>query len=222
METDTIKQRLVAFLRHEGMTQSEFCRRLGVSPAYINTIRKSLPEEKVLRICNLFPDLNRDWLVYGDGEMTREATELARLTAADESDYWVPLLPARAAAGGIQAYSDPVTLSQCERIRVPVKGIDYAIQIFGNSMEPNYMNGDTLMIKRIDERSFIPWGNPMVVDTDNGVMLKCLFPGENESCDCDYVWAKSYNPSYPPFRISTADIRALYRVQGLIRLNSMF
>jgi len=221
MEGNSIKQRLLSFLKSQGVTQTEFCRRMGVSPAYVNSMRKSLPEEKVLKICDLFPDLNRDWLIFGDGDMTLpESGKSSRHIPKDEDEYWVPLLPAKAAAGGIQATSDSVTLAECERIRVPVKGIDYAIQIFGNSMEPMYLNGDTLLIKRIDERRFIPWGNPMVVDTNNGVMLKCLYP--DEASTDEFIWAKSYNPDYPPFRISTFDINALYRVQGLIRINSFF
>ena len=129
----------------------------------------------------------------------------------------MPLLPARASAGSIQAYSDPVTLNQCERIRVPVRGVDFAIIISGDSMEPEFFHGDTIMIKRINERSYIPWGNPMVVDTNNGVMLKSIYPSDDSP---EYITAKSLNPRYPPFSIPTMDVIALYKVVGLMRLYS--
>lgn len=215
-DDDNIKGRLQTFLRSQGVRNAEFCRMLGVSPAYINAMRKSLPEDKVVRICELFPNLNRDWLMYGEGEMLVERGRNIR--ELDEEEYWVPLLPARATAGSIQAYSDPVTLNQCERIRVPVKGIDFAIQISGDSMEPEFFHGDTLMIKRINERSYIPWGNPMVVDTNNGVMVKSIYPSQDDSSE--YITAKSFNPRYPPFRIPTMDVIALYKVVGLMRLYS--
>ncbi len=215
-EEDSIKGRLLTFLRSQGVKNAEFCRMLGVSPAYINAMRKSLPEDKVVKICELFPNLNRDWLMYGDGEML--AAESPEFYAYDEEEYWVPLLPARATAGSIQAYSDPVTLNQCERIRVPVKGVDFAIQISGDSMEPEFFHGDTLMIKRINERSYIPWGNPMVIDTNNGVMVKTLYPGNDRSEET--ITAKSLNPRYPPFSIPTSDVIALYKVVGLMRMYS--
>lgn len=68
-DTETVKGRLLTYLKHKRITQAEFCKAVGVASTYINVIRKSIPSDKVNRIVSLYPDLNRDWLLYGEGEM---------------------------------------------------------------------------------------------------------------------------------------------------------
>lgn len=208
-----IKNRLIQFLRYKGMSHSELSRRLGVSPTYVGAMRKSLPEEKVKRLCEIFPDLNRDWLIYGEGEMIKTVNENEGAASIPEG-YLVPLLPVEAFAGNIQAWSQGVALSECEKIVSPVAGADYAIRINGDSMEPNFFNGSIILIKKINERAFIPWGNPMVIDSANGVLVKCVYPVESSE---EYIEARSYNPKYPPIKVPTESIFGLYRVLTSIR-----
>ena len=68
MET-TVKQRLLSFLKFMRYTQTEFCGKLGVSNAYISSIRKSIPPEKLSAISAQYPELNIEWLLTGKGEM---------------------------------------------------------------------------------------------------------------------------------------------------------
>jgi phage repressor protein C with HTH and peptisase S24 domain len=68
MET-TVKQRLLSFLKFMRYTQTEFCGKLGVSNAYISSIRKSIPPEKLAAITAQYPELNIEWLLTGKGEM---------------------------------------------------------------------------------------------------------------------------------------------------------
>ncbi len=80
-------------------------------------------------------------------------------------------------------------------------------------MEPMFTDGSLLFIRRINDRSFIPWGNPLVVDTDNGVVVKCLFPGHKGS---ESIEARSLNPTYPPFDIPYASVFGIYRILGVL------
>ncbi|MBR5003788.1 MAG: hypothetical protein IKY13_09835 [Bacteroidaceae bacterium] len=68
MET-TVKQRLLDFIYYLRITQTEFCNRLGVSSAYVTSIRKSIAPEKLSKIRESYPDLNIEWLLTGEGEM---------------------------------------------------------------------------------------------------------------------------------------------------------
>lgn len=215
---ETMKQRLIQLLKAKHMTQTEFARHLGVSPTYIGAMRKSMPKDRLKVVYELFPDLNRDWLLYGEGEMLLPSSE-------SEPDltkgYIVPMLPVEAYAGNLQLWSDGVQLRDCEKVVSPVPGVDFGIRVTGNSMEPEFQNGSVLFIKRINENAFIPWGNPMVVDTENGVVVKLLYPAGEMSvkpgCMCDYIEARSYNPAYPPYLIPTESIYGLYRVVTSIR-----
>lgn len=68
---ETIKERLVAYLKYKGINKSEFGRIIGVSNAYISSIRKSIQPDKAEKIAASFPDLNISWLMTGEGEMLK-------------------------------------------------------------------------------------------------------------------------------------------------------
>lgn len=204
----TVKSRLIHFLKEKRMSQTEFSRLLGVSPTYIGAMRRSISDERLKRLLEIFPDLNRDWILFGEGEMFINEND-----APDLSDgYIVPLLPVKAFAGNLQLWASGVELRDCEKVVSPVKGVDFAIRIAGNSMEPEFQNGSMLFIKRINERAFIPWGNPMVIDTENGVLVKAVYPCNSDYDDGSFIEARSYNPNYPPFKIPVESIYCLYRI----------
>ena len=71
---ETIKERLTAYLKYKGINKSEFGRIIGVSNAYISSIRKSIQPDKAEKIVSSFPDLNIAWLMTGEGEMLKNST----------------------------------------------------------------------------------------------------------------------------------------------------
>ncbi len=165
---------------------------------------KRLSTDLVNKISSVFPELSRVWLLTGEGEMLRGEVK------AQEGFCMVPLLPVEAFAGPIDSYlSGAVTAAQCARAVSPVAGAELAIPVSGRSMEPLFMDGSLLYVARIDGSAFIPWGAPLVVDTDNGTLVKRLYPAEGRD---DMVEARSVNPDYPPFLVPKASVRALYRI----------
>lgn len=212
---ENVKSRLIEFLRSKKISKAEFTRRLGVSPTYISAMRKGIPTPKLKKIGELYPDLNRDWLLYGEGEMLIDPE--ARQQNANVEEYETLLLPLEAVAGGLQMWSRGVRREDCRKILSPVSGADFAIPISGDSMEPRFHNGSTLLIKKINEKAFIPWGHTLVVDTENGVVIKNILPGEGETEEGEeYVIAESINPKYPPFKIPYSSIYGIYRVMGTV------
>jgi phage repressor protein C with HTH and peptisase S24 domain len=93
-----------------------------------------------------------------------------------------------------------------------------AVTISGDSMEPLYHDGSVVYIKRINDRLFIAWGYPYVIDTHNGVFIKQLFPCTS---DPDCVELRSLNPAYPPFTVPGEAIYGIYRVLGYSKFNSV-
>jgi transcriptional regulator with XRE-family HTH domain len=66
-----VKQRLVQFIKSMHMTQRAFEIRCGMSNGYIANIRKGIGEDYLLNIAQQFPQLNRAWLLFGEGEMLK-------------------------------------------------------------------------------------------------------------------------------------------------------
>ena len=217
LELSTVKGRLLSYLKEKRVSQTEFCRALGVAPTYIGVMRKSIPADKVNKIISLYPDLNRDWLLNGEGHMYQK-DDSNPMTYLQEEGYLVPLLPVTAFAGNITAWSQTVNAADCEKVISPVRGVDYAIRISGDSMEPDFNDGSIVLIKKIDDKIFVPWGHPMIVDSYNGVLFKDVFPGKKKST----IEAKSINAKYPPIEIPMDCVYGLYRVVATLRTFSSY
>ena len=71
----TVKERLIGFLEYKGISKSEFGRIIGVSSAFITSMRKSIQPDKVESIAFNFPELNINWLMTGEGEMLKTEAE---------------------------------------------------------------------------------------------------------------------------------------------------
>ncbi|MCH5228547.1 MAG: helix-turn-helix transcriptional regulator [Muribaculaceae bacterium] len=207
-----VKERLQQFLKSERISASEFSRQMGLSPAYLASMRKSMPEEKIERLIQIYPQLNRDWLLYGEGEMYRD------LGRKDVDPYklhrhMVPLIPLAAHAGKFEDYVTGVSADECQKIYSPFSGVDLSIRVHGNSMEPKIHDGVYLFVKRINDKAFIPWGTPLVLDTENGSMVKILYPSEKSD---EYLEARSYNKDYPPFLVPKESIYGIYRIIAMM------
>ena len=68
----SVKERLKEYLAYKGVSARKFTLSIGVSEAYVQTIGKSIPPDKLERISKAYPDLNLLWLVLGIGEMLNE------------------------------------------------------------------------------------------------------------------------------------------------------
>lgn len=86
MET-TVKQRLVQFIRYMHLTQKEFESRCGMSNGYVANIRKGIGNDYLLSIAQQFPQLNRDWLLYGEGEMLRTGAQVVQNNILGNNNY---------------------------------------------------------------------------------------------------------------------------------------
>ena len=207
---DTIKARLTAYLRYKGINKSEFGRIIGVSNAYISSIRKSIQPDKAEKIASSFPDLNIAWLMTGEGEMVKSNTGQDFDDKPQEEVHGtvVPLLPILAHGGKLTDFECSISRYECEKVVSPIDGVDLAITISGDSMAPEYPSGSSVLIKKVNEKAFIEWGKVYVLDTCNGTIIKQLMPHDNPS----YVRCVSLNSAYPPFDLSLSYVHAIYRV----------
>lgn len=72
-----VKQRLVQFIKSMHMTQRAFEIRCGMSNGYVANIRKGIGEDYLLNIAQQFPQLNRAWLLFGEGEMLKTSPTIS-------------------------------------------------------------------------------------------------------------------------------------------------
>lgn len=65
----TIKERTYLFIEYKGITVKKFEELCGLSNGYISSMRKGFGTDKLNNVLKIFPELNREWLLYGEGEM---------------------------------------------------------------------------------------------------------------------------------------------------------
>jgi phage repressor protein C with HTH and peptisase S24 domain len=199
-----MKERLMEFIKSQGLTVSRFQRRIGVSDSYIRNISRGIGTDVLLAIEREFPQLNTHWLLTGEGGMLAQSLQEGMMPRGK----MIPVLPVSAQAGRLNDFMAQVSDYDCERIFTPIPDAEMVIPITGDSMTPEYVNGSRVLVKRIDDRAFIDWGKTYVLDTDSGVVIKNIFP----TSDPAIVRCMSVNPAYPPFEVQAKDIYAWYKV----------
>lgn len=210
-----IKERTIQFVKHKGLKMKEFEELCKLSSGYVTSMRKGYGQEKLNNVLTVFPELNREWLLYGEGSMLNEDLSCtSSLKKKEEKSDTRPRIPYDAAAGTLTETIEGVTVYQCEEVPVisAFPKYDFTIRIVGRSMEPEYFAGDEVACLKVNEKRFLQWGRVHVLDTTQGVVIKRIYD------DGDCITCRSYNPEFPDFSIPKEDIRSYNLVVGSLRL----
>ena len=70
----TIKERIEIFIERQGIRRSVFEKSCGFSNGYTRNLKENPSATKIEDILNAYPELNRVWLLSGEGEMLRTAS----------------------------------------------------------------------------------------------------------------------------------------------------
>lgn len=215
------KDKIDMILEHLQINAKVFSERLGYQrPQIIYDIQKDktkrISEELANKITSVFSEINKSWLLADEGDMLNASSSTSPVREQNfpreesRTATFVKLIPIAAQGGSLTDYIYSVKESDCELIASPIRDVDLAIQVSGDSMAPEYPNGSHVYVKRINERAFIEWGKVYVLDTCNGSVIKILVPSDRDG----FVRCLSINPDprFAPFEVSLEDIRGVYRV----------
>ena len=207
------------FRKANGITQLAVAEYLGVTKQMITQIetgKVALPTDKLKKILD-----NPEWSLQEYNRLVEMLDSLtatkpegkekkAEAVARRDGDLplRVRLIPFEARGGMIGDFVDGVMDYDCEMVVSPIKGVDFAMTVTGDSMAPEYNPGDRILIKRIDPNLFIEWGRVYVLDTPNGAVIKKL----ERSDEPGFVTCISINPEVSPFQVNVNAVRGWYRV----------
>lgn len=221
---ERIIDRFDKYLKQKGLNDNQVTIRLGLSQGLIGKSRgegRDLSSRSVNKILDFYPDINRVWLLTGEGEMLRtgapasvsEDTPPPQLIPAPPGKG-LPLIPLPAMAGFLKGAAD-IDPNEIEWYFVPAfRDCQFLIRVKGESMSPRYLSGDIVACREVqDTGTFFQWGKTYVLDTDQGVVIKRVRPSEKEN----HILCVSDNPEYDPFDVPIAGIYHLAIVRGLIR-----
>lgn len=204
-ERDAFMDRFKKAARARGYTVASLQSALGRTNAYFRNMGFISPKMSV-EIKKYIPDLNVEYINEGVGEPFLSHTDVKR--AENAVPDTVPLLPISARGGTLTGFSEEVNAYECESVITPIKGVELAITVNGDSMESEYPSGCVAFIKKVNEKAFIEWGKTYVLDTCNGIVIKNLFPSEEEG----KIVCRSTNPKYLDYEVRYTDCYGFYKV----------
>ena len=222
-----IKERILQFIENQYIKKIDFCEATGIS--YANLKGKSLFSEiggdKIAEILSIYPDINPEWLVTGNGSMLRDKSDAPVSSASANAvkaqkgtSPAIPLVGLSAIAGfgsGNFSISEQDVKDYYVIPKFKYNRVDFMIEVSGSSMYPKYNSGDIVACTIIKEKSFIQWNKCHVIATkEQGLLVKRIREGH----DANYILAVSDNKEYPPFEIPKNEITGIAIVVGVIRL----
>lgn len=66
---ETVKDRIIAYIKYIGISQKKFEETVGISNGYVNNVKASPSSTVLQKIFGAYPELNKDWLLTGEGPM---------------------------------------------------------------------------------------------------------------------------------------------------------
>lgn len=208
-----IKERILHIAENKGIPKEKFFNDIGMTYGNFKGKSKETPinSNAIADILAMFPDINLQWLLTGDGEMIKTNKSIDTITI----DAGVPLIPIEALAGHGNGSFTINDRDIKERYIIPgLTHADFMIKVSGSSMQPKYYGGDVVACKLVKDWTFFQWNRVYVLDTAQGALVKRVKKGS----DNDHITLVSDNELYEPFEVHRSDLNAVALVIGVVRL----
>lgn len=222
-------------LLHLGMKAGSFSKKLGYDrPQKIYDIQKGktkfISVEVAEDIIKAFPNINKVWLLTGEGEMLNNANPTPKYNEAvpiQQDVVYIPLVNQFAYAGYLDGYSDCTYLEQLPKIPFIVDheghGNYIAFEVKGDSMnngtEESYLEGDRLYCREIQPHLWATsklhlrkWD--FVIVHEDGIVVKRIIDHDVEN---HTITIHSLNDMYPDRTIDLCDVKQIFNVIESVR-----
>ena len=134
-----------------------------------------------------------------------------------DTKYWqakpIPYYDIDASAGEVNIFMEDSVEYVKSHYDIPSFGdCDCIINVFGDSMQPRICAGQMVALKRIEDKTIVPFGEAFLVVTKELRTIKLIMPGPKKGS-----WIlKSVNKDYPEFEVATDKVLSVYIVKGII------
>lgn len=220
MMQSTVKERLIRFIKYNGLSQKKFEESVGLSNGYVNNISKGIGADKLQKILYVYPALNQTWLLTGEGEMLRDSSNAAPRT--DMRHVGVRLVSQYAYGGYLSGYADPEYIDTLPVIDFTpdreMTGNYLAFEVKGDSMDDgskeSYIEGEIVICREVekdywrDSRLYINKRDFVIVHED-GILIKRIVAHD---VDNHRITIHSLNPLYPDRTIDLKEVKQIFSV----------
>lgn len=227
------KDRIKTLLQHFNISAKQFSDRIGLDRPQaiydiINGKTHSITEKMAIKIISVFSEINKTWLLTGDGSMLNSShTAIPSQTFPTKTDrnvnvQDVPLYDFGASAGLVEIFNN-AGIIPIDFLRIPnLPPVDGAVYVRGDSMSPLLKSGDIVLYKKKElSISSIIWGEiyilSFLLDNDSYTAVKYI----RKSDAPGMVTLASFNPDFASMDIPMSTITALALVKASVSFHTM-
>lgn len=217
-----IIDRLDIYIREKGINDNQVTVNAGLSVGLLNNARKGssdIGKKTVEKILTFYQDLNRVWLITGEGPMLKK--EFSDETESNQVQK-IPLYDIVATGGLLASFQDQKSVP-LDYISLPdLPAVDGAVYVRGDSMSPLIKSGDIIIYKKVAlSEDNIMWGQIYLLsytyDQDSYTSVKYLRRSDRPG----YVRLVSENPNFDPQDIPASSITAIALVKASITFHTI-
>lgn len=217
-----IIDRLDIYIREKGINDNQVTVNAGLSVGLLNNARKGssdIGKKTVEKILTFYQDLNRVWLITGEGPMLKK--EFSDETESNQVQK-IPLYDIVATGGLLASFQDQKSVP-LDYISLPdLPAVDGAVYVRGDSMSPLIKSGDIIIYKKVAlSEDNIMWGQIYLLsytyDQDSYTSVKYLRRSDRPG----YVRLVSENPNFDPQDIQASSITAIAIVKASITFHTI-
>lgn len=214
--SSTVKDRVRQFIKYKGLRMKDFESACGLSSGYVTSMRKGFGDEKLSNVLTAYPDLNRDWLLYGEGKMIRDSLEdPPQVVHVNQNMNGILVYDIDATCGKQSRdmdFTDDVVIGS---IDLPNISRDCKIiRANGDSMIPTICDGNWIAIREVYDFDDVFYGQIYVVVTSEYRMIKYVRKYEQD--EDHYFLLRSANPNYDDITMRKDKIRKLFIVENIL------
>lgn len=212
----TAPERIMNLLEYTGLSARALANKLELkSPQVFYDIKAGkcgISKDLADKIKEKFQNINKAWLLTGDGEMLKSPSNLPVKGYNSGVPYYnVDFL------GGFDLVINDQTVTP--EYLIDFKEYNKATcwcNITGHSMEPEITSGDIIALREIPDFSFLPYGEIYAIITTNGMRtVKRIGPGS--SPDNYSLIPMNKSPEYGIQEIPKNKILKVYEVLGCMK-----
>mgnify|MGYP001297223173 FL=1 len=210
-----IRDRIIQFVDYKGLSFNFFEKNIGASKSYISNT-KNISAKVVSNILRIYPELSPEWVLTGEGSMLKKENAVKSNFPVKSEDKGVPYYNVDFVGGFDLVINDQTT--------IPEYLIDFPkyneatcwCNVTGHSMEPEITHGDIIALKKIEDISFLPYGEIYAIVTKNEMRtIKRIGPSQNK--DCYSLIPTNKSPEYGVQELPKEMVRIVFKVLGCMK-----
>jgi phage repressor protein C with HTH and peptisase S24 domain len=216
-------ERFDKYMKYKGLNDNQVTAQCGLSQGLLNQARKGksdLGNKSIDKILIKYQDLNRVWLLTGDGEMLIKSEAIK--VPKEQVHIRIPLVGQYAYAGYLGGFADQEYLEMLPTIDFmpdrEMTGNYVAFEVKGDSMDDgskeSYEQGEILVCREVEPYNWqysplhINKRDFVIVHTE-GILVKRII---NHDVTNHTITIHSLNPEYKDRIIDLADVRQIFSI----------